>query len=271
MMRRRILFATAAGVLLAGCRGAPPAPAQPLTPEQARYLESRERMLKKFGRPGFELVVDAMEGQEFLGVEFFAEHAKYKFYGAGGQRLETQGKMALSSPPPERVRIVWRDSSEFVPDGRALYAGNIIGDELLEVGSRIPQDLIDELKRDPRGSLRLKFRMSEQGTLFGWDIERRPGLHSDEARKARAQGKDLYYPPGYSHTGGDFKEARPAYYVLEGRDFIALPRTLPDPLSEADQALLKQHDLVLRDASRRLWEKGWYIDRRTGQKIETDF
>lgn len=271
LTRRRLLLGTTAGALLAGCRSAPPAPAEPVTPEEALYLESRERMLKKFGRPGFELVVDAKAGQEFLGVEFFAEHAKHKFYAKGGQRLDTQGKMVLSQPVPERVRIVWRDSSKFVPDGRALYAGNIIGDELLEVGSRIPQELIDELKRDPRGSLRLKFRMSEQGTLFGWDIERRPGLHSDEARKARAQGKDLYYPPGYSHTGGDFKEARPAYYVLEGHDFIALPRTLPDPLSAADQALLKQHHLVLRDASRRLWEKGWYIDRRTGRTVETDF
>ncbi|WP_225433121.1 hypothetical protein [Thauera sedimentorum] len=192
--------------------------------------------------------------------------------------------MVLSQPVPERVRIVWRDSSEFVPDGRALYAGNIIGDELLEVGSRIPQDLIDELKRDPRGSLRLKFRMSEQGTLFGWDIERRPGLHSDEARKARAQGKDLYYPPAHSHTGGDFKEARPAYYVWDGHGFTELPRALPTPLSVADQALLDQYDLTLVGKEgwirtvpptpsnyRRVWEKGWYIDRRTGLKIETDY
>jgi hypothetical protein len=230
MMRRRILFATAAGVLLAGCRGAPPAPAQPLTPEQARYLESRERMLKKFGRPGFELVVDAMEGQEFLGVEFFPEHAKYPFLQRGGQRLQTRGKMVLSQPVPERVRIVWRDSSEFVPDGRALYAGNIIGDEILEVGSRIPQDLIDELKRDPRGSLRLKFRMSEQGTLFGWDIERRPGF---DPKKRDEYGEAVYVAPVHSFAGGDFREAK----ILDGKAV----------------------------------RKGWYVDKRTGQKIETDY
>lgn len=151
------------------------------------------------------------------------------------------------------------------------YGGAIAGDYTVEVGSRIPQELIDDLRRDPRGALRLKFRLQPDGVLFGWDIERRPGMHTAAARQARAQGKDLYYPPAHSHSGGDFKEARPAYYAWDGHGFKELPRTLPDPLSEADQALLQQHELILRDASRRLWEKGWYIDKRTGQKIETDY
>ena len=136
----------------------------------------------------------------------------------------------LSQPVPERVRIVWRDSSKFVPDGRALYAGNIIGDELIEVGSRIPQELIDDLKRDPRGNLRLKFRMSDQGTLFGWDIERRPGF---DPKKRDQFGEAVYVGPVFSFAGGDFREAE----IFNGKPV----------------------------------RKGWYIDRRTGQKIETDY
>lgn len=232
LTRRRLVLGSAAGVLLSGCRSTPPPAPKPTTPEQARYLESRERMLKRFGRPGFELVVDAMDGQEFLGVEFFPEDAKYPFYQKGGQRLQTQTQMVLSQPVPERVRVVWRDSSarEFVQGVGGRYAGNIIGDEIIEVGSRIPQALIDDLKRDPRGNLRLKFRMSEQGTLLGWDIQRRPGF---DPKKRDEYGEAVYVAPVHSFAGGDFREAK----ILDGKPV----------------------------------RKGWYLDKRTGRKIETDY
>ncbi|ENO92484.1 hypothetical protein C662_11795 [Thauera sp. 28] len=230
LTRRRLVLTSAAYVLLNGCRSTPPPAPKPTTPEQARYLESRERMLKRFGRPGFELVVDAMDGQEFLGVEFFPEDAKYSIYRSSAQLLRNRSKMVLSQPVPERVRVVWRDSSKFVPDGRALYAGNIIGDEIIEVGSRIPQALIDDLKRDPRGNLRLKFRMSEQGTLVGWDIERRPGF---DPKKRDEYGEAVYVAPAHSFAGGDFREAK----ILDGKPV----------------------------------RKGWYLDKRTGRKIETDY
>lgn len=230
LTRRRLVLTSAAYVLLNGCRSTPPPAPKPTTPEQARYLESRERMLKRFGRPGFELVVDAMDGQEFLGVEFFPEDAKYSIYRSSAQLLRNRSKMVLSQPVPERVRVVWRDSSKFVPDGRALYAGNIIGDEIIEVGSRIPQALIDDLKRDPRGNLRLKFRMSEQGTLVGWDIQRRPGF---DPKKRDEYGEAVYVAPVHSFAGGDFREAK----ILDGKPV----------------------------------RKGWYLDKRTGRKIETDY
>lgn len=226
---RRALLALGL-TLLTGCRATQPAPSKPVTLEQARYLESRQRMLDRFGRAGFELVVDALKGEELLGVEFFAENAKYDFYGSSIQTLKNRTKMALSQPIPERVRIIWRDSSKFVPDGRGIHAGKIIGDETLEVGSRIPQELIDDLKRDPRGNLRLKFRMSTQGTLFGWDIQRRPGF---DPKKRDQWGEAVYVGPVHSFAGGDFREAE----IFNGK--------------------------VMR--------KGWYIDKRTRQRIETDY
>lgn len=234
-MRRRFLIRLAVAALgtplMTACRGTlPAAPPAPLTESQARYLESRQRMLQRFGRPGFELVVDAVAGQEFLGVEFFPEYAKHSFYRAGGQTLRSQAKMILSQPVPERARILWRDSDKFAPDGRAVYAGNILGDETIEVGSRIPQELIDDLERDPRGNLRLKFRMSKDGTLFGWDIQRRPGY---DPNLRDPQGRDIHFPAVHSFAGGDFREAE----IVNGK--------------------------VVR--------KGWYIERRTGRKVETDY
>lgn len=234
-MRRRFLIRLAVAALgthlMAACRGTQPAaPPAPLTESQARYLESRQRMLQRFGRPGFELVVDAVPGQEFLGVEFFPEHAEHSLYRKGRQTLKNNTKMILSQPVPERARILWRDSDKFAPDGRAVYAGNILGDETIEVGSRIPQELIDDLERDPRGNLRLKFRMSKDGTLFGWDIQRRPGY---DPNLRDPQGRDIHFPAVHSFAGGDFREAE----IVNGK--------------------------VVR--------KGWYIERRTGRKVETDY
>ncbi len=234
-MRRRFLIRLAVAALgtplMTACRGTlPTAPPAPLTESQARYLESRQRMLQRFGRPGFELVVDALAGQEFLGVEFFPEHATHVFYASSAQSLRNQTKMILSQPVPERARILWRDSDKFAPDGRAVYAGNILGDETIEVGSRIPQELIDDLERDPRGNLRLKFRMSKDGTLFGWDIQRRPGY---DPNLRDPQGRDIHFPAVHSFAGGDFREAE----IVNGK--------------------------VVR--------KGWYIERRTGRKVETDY
>lgn len=234
-MRRRFLIRLAVAALgthlMAACRVTPPAaPPTPLTESQARYLESRQRMLQRFGRPGFELVVDAVPGQEFLGVEFFPQHAARVFYASSAQSLRNQTKMILSQPVPERARILWRDSDKFAPDGRAVYAGNILGDETIEVGSRIPQELIDDLERDPRGNLRLKFRMSKDGTLFGWDIQRRPGY---DPNLRDPQGRDIHFPAVHSFAGGDFREAE----IVNGK--------------------------VVR--------KGWYIERRTGRKVETDY
>ena len=234
-MRRRLLIrltaATLGSFLLTACRSRPPAaPPAPLTESQARYLESRQRMLQRFGRPGFELVVDAVAGEEFLGVEFFPEHAKYVFYASSAQTLRNRSKMILSQPVPERARILWRDSDKFAPDGRAAYAGNILGDETIEVGSRIPQELIDDLERDPRGNLRLKFRMSKEGTLFGWDSQRRPGY---DPNLRDPQGRHIHFPAVHSFAGGDFREAE----IVNGK--------------------------VVR--------QGWYIERRTGRKVETDY
>lgn len=235
-MRRRFLFRLAAALgtaLMSACGSNPPAaPPAPLTESQARYLESRERMLQRFGRPGFELVVDAVAGEEFLGVEFFPEHAKHSFYRAGRQTLRSQAKLILSQPVPERARILWRDASDrrFIEGVGSRYAGNILADETIEVGSRIPQELIDDLERDPRGNLRLKFRMSKDGTLFGWDIQRRPGY---DPNLRDPQGRHIHFPAVHSFAGGDFREAQ----IVNGK--------------------------VVR--------KGWYIDRRTGRRVETDY
>lgn len=195
--------------------------------------EPQKRMVKKFGPDvGYELRVDAMKGEEFEGVNFYEVGVAWPFYGKGGQTLQNRALMGKSGPIPEQVRIIWRDSAEHGQEAKdgTSYNGKIIGQEIIEVGSRIPQAVANDLKRNLSGGLTLKFRMSNQGTLVGWDVVRFPDYKPNNRDQ---YGSLMYGKPVYSGVGGDFREAE----IYNGE--------------------------VVR--------KGWYIDKKTGQKIETDF
>lgn len=80
-----------------------------------------------------------------------------------------------------------------------------LGNYTVPVASRIPDALLDDLRRDPRGLFRLKIRLHEQGVLIGWDIERRPGF---DLKKRDRFGEAVYVAPEHSFFGGDFREAK---------------------------------------------------------------
>lgn len=132
------------------------------------------------------------------------------------------------------------------------YEGTLVGDYTLAVADRIPDALLDSLRKDPRGNLRIKFRLHPEGVYFGWEIDRGQG-------RVRAVND----PPPYEQTGGDFKEARPAGYVVTEKGLESVP-DMPAPLSETQKAFLKKHHLYAH-ANGRVWEKGWYLD-KSGQK-----
>ena len=113
-----------------------------------------------------------------LGVEFFEEGLQRPFYAKS--RLVQRNREIMAYPGgrvPEHVRVVWHDSTEIIrrrdnPNVKT-YAGQIIGDHTIPVASRIPDEVLREI-RARGGALRLKFRLKPDGVLFGWDIER-PG------------------------------------------------------------------------------------------------
>lgn len=78
-------------------------------------------------------------------------------------------------------------------NGTLRYEGTIIGDYTVPVAERIPDELLDDLRKNPRGSLRIKIRLAEDRVLIGWDIMR------------DGKGK---YTFDYEMAGGDFREAR---------------------------------------------------------------
>lgn len=68
------------------------------------------------------------------------------------------------------------------------YFGDVVGDYTFPVASRIPDEVVREIRKNG-GGLRLKFRLKPDGVLFGWDIERFSGGL-----------------PRHSMPGGDFLE-----------------------------------------------------------------
>lgn len=133
----------------------------------------------RFKGMGLTLVVDAVPGTQMLGNEFFADGSDSPFYASSVTRRGNRSIMAFpSGTVPDFVRVVWRDSSELVrrkdDPTQTTYAGSILGDHTIPVASRIPDEVVQEIRKNG-GSLRLKFRLKPDGVLFGWDVERFSG------------------------------------------------------------------------------------------------
>jgi hypothetical protein len=147
---------------------------------------------RRFEDMGLILVVDAVEGAEMLGVEFFADENDFPFYARSLQKKTGRAIMAFpSGVVPEKVTVVWRaNADEGYTDkyNRIRYSAPIVGDYTFPVASRIPDAIAKEIRKHG-GGLRLKFRLKPDGVLFGWDIERFSGGL-----------------PRHSMPGGDFLE-----------------------------------------------------------------
>lgn len=269
--------------------------AKPISPEDAA-LKHKFR-----GISGGEKVLSATESLDR--VDLYDENGAYFARGvfgrAGGYSSYGGGEDRL--PMPKTLRYVrFGEDAKYLGNshtGFPAYTGTPLVDVTVPVAERIPDDLLDDLRRDPKGSLRLKIRLMPDAILIGWDIERRPGFNAQKSREGQ------HYPAAYSHTGGDFKEMRIAYYIDakspcqecvafarnvkktrnvvyadDPNGYISMPAAddlqnrLPEVLEKNGYFLTPVGERYTSYGSgRQLREKGWYIHPRTKQRIETDF
>jgi hypothetical protein len=164
------------------------------------------------GIGGGELRLDGVVrlGPVGLFLENGSLYRKTSTSGSGGGQISSYGGGGTGDNlvVPKTLRMI-RYENGSIPFGNAkpfaAYDGAVITDVTVPVASRIPEDLLEDLRRDPKGVLRLKLRIHPDTLLVGWDIERRPGF---DPKKRDVFGEAVYVGPVHSFAGGDFREAK---------------------------------------------------------------
>ena len=192
--------------------------------------EQQARAYKFRGLQSVDLIVDGFG--EKKAVTIFDDKDRV-FISAGTFAPDKATKVLRSTGPlgvPKTLRAQWREGEEsdrrdaseprdyakIENLGNGRYdGGTIVGDYTVEVASRIPDALLDDLRKNG-GQFRLKLRVHDDGLLIGWDINRYP-----KVGEYNVAPEDNFGPYGTrTMSGGDFREAyiigkilRPGWYM----------------------------------------------------------
>jgi hypothetical protein len=203
LLRRRIVNFS---LVLVGL-SAVSACAQSVSQSPSRMSAEAEqvRMNRFQGVSGAEWTLSSLHALRW--IEILNQDGRYVDAAAG---LSNQGKHnSFLNQIPIKLKVTWREQDPNNP----VYSGNrneswsggkITGSFEIPVADRIPEELLDDLRRDPKGSLRIKVRLHRDGVLLGWDIERRPGY---DRKNRDIFGQAVYVAAEHSFYGGDFREA----------------------------------------------------------------
>jgi hypothetical protein len=219
--RREILARLTLGgvaLVLAGCNRIAPSLQSEAEPVQAYSPEDQALVHKFRGVRGFELYMSGFGGSRddtirAIGVDDKGQTVVESAFATGGNSKHA-GFWHLTGPykyvdfklyKGNTVKYHW--DSNGIKTG---VTGHLYGQWRVPVAERIPDDLLDDLRANPKGGLRIKFRFHPDGVLLGWDIQRRPGF---DPKKRDKWGEAVYVAPVHSFAGGDFQEAE----IVDGK------------------------------------------------------
>lgn len=134
--------------------------------------------------------VDAVPDARLDGVTFHDDRGVLILASSRVTSREGELRAFVHERVPLSLRVGWRQSGRYVLAQAAWVNDGVIGDHTVPVAARLPEALLDDLRAKP-GTLRLKFRLTPEGVLFAWDVERH--------RRGNVRHDD---------PGGDFVEAR---------------------------------------------------------------
>jgi hypothetical protein len=203
LLRRRIVNFSLVLVGLSGVSAC----AQSVSQSSSRMSGEAEqvRMNRFQGITSAEWVLSSLD--ELRWIEILDQNGNY-VEAPAKMRIQIKSQRALNRIPV-KLKVTWREQDPNNP----VYSGNrneswsggkITGSFEIPVAERIPDELLDDLRRDPKGSLRIKVRLHRDGVLLGWDIERMPGY---DRNNRDPWGKPMVVSSVYSFVGGDFREA----------------------------------------------------------------
>jgi hypothetical protein len=161
-----------------------------------------QAMRDRFKRVGVgELILDAVNLKN--GVTFYDE--KGQVINATGtlapRRVDKAAYPGGERGVPKTVRATWRTGKfEQKAGGGGWVGGSIIGDYTIPVAERIPDEVLDYIRKNG-GALRIKLRLKDDGIMLGWDVQ----VH--RSFKPNAKPEDVGYLE-YVLPGGDFLDTK---------------------------------------------------------------
>jgi hypothetical protein len=246
-LRRTILIGSVCVAPLSGCK-----PDSTFSDSNARVLSpDEERWKKKFrGMVGGELYADAVPEKSY--VMIFDEKGTV-FYRKGAMGVKTNSRQAYAAEfgVPLSLRATWRDdepnstgkSQKPVIVKNGDYSGGILmGDVTVPVAERIPDELLDRMRKY-KGGFVLKLRLTDETLLIGWEVKFGKGYPW-----ALDINDNAYFRPDIDDmAGGDFCERR----------MKIKPALAGQPPMTGNERLYALPD--------------WILDKKTGKRIETGF
>ena len=203
LLRRRIVNFSLVLVGLSGVSACAQSVSQ--SPSRMSAEAEQVRMNRFQGITSAEWVLSSLD--ELRWIEILDQNGRYV---AAPAKMSYRGDHtnALNSIPV-KLKVTWREQDPnnpvyLVNRNEKWSGGKITGSFGIPVADRIPDELLDDLRRDPKGSLRIKVRLHRDGVLLGWDIERRPGY---DRKNRDIFGQAVYVAAEHSFYGGDFREA----------------------------------------------------------------
>jgi hypothetical protein len=244
--RRTLIQSVFALPIVAGCE--PRKPEIKIKSDRALTDEERKWKQKFRGMSGGELYADA--APEKPGVMIFNEKGLL-FFMKGLMSVRTNSKQSYGAEfgVPITLRATWRDDeasqpgkpeNKVVNTGFRYEGGVVLGDVTVPVAERIPDELLDKMRKYQCGFI-LKLRLTDETLLIGWEL--RLGRSYPFARDTHG---NAYFRPEIDDTaGGDFCERR------------IVTRAIPPEGASAEDIRLELPD--------------WIRDKKTGQKVLTGF
>jgi len=140
-------------------------------PDDANTPWRTTELLRRFRGMDWLMLVDAAPGTRMDSVTFYDDLGALIHASPRVTCSDPEVRVFVQQRVPLNLRVGWRQCARYLRERAAWVGDGVIGDHTAPVAARIPEAVLHDLQDRP-GTMRLKFRLTPEGVLFGWDVER---------------------------------------------------------------------------------------------------